>query len=89
MKSAYEIAMERMEAESGPTKKLSDEEKRRCAEIDRKFEAQIAEATLSLEGKIASATLEETATLRAELANEIARLTAACEEAKAKIWEEK
>ena len=89
MKSAYEIAMERLEAEAGPAKKLSDDEREQCAEIDRKFQAQIAEATLSFEGKIASASPAEAATLNAELTKEIARLTAACEEAKAGIWREK
>ena len=31
MKSAYELAMERMEAASGPTKRLSDEDKAKIA----------------------------------------------------------
>ena len=47
MKSAYEKAMERLEAERGAVRKLSDEQKVRIAEIDRKFDALVAEKTLS------------------------------------------
>ena len=85
MKSAYELAMERLEAEAGPSKKLSEDQKRQCAEVDRKFEAQIAQTKLSFENKIAPAGPEEAPALEKELADEISRLSSACEAAKEKI----
>ena len=56
MKSAYEKAMERLEKESGPTGKLSDEQRNQIAEIDRKFDALVAEHKLSSEHKARAAT---------------------------------
>ena len=42
MKSAYEIAMGRLEAQT-PTVKLSDAQKAELAEIDNLYEAKLAE----------------------------------------------
>ena len=54
MKSAYEIAMEKMERSSGPAKKLSDAQKQRVAEIEKVCKAKIASVKLDYEPKIAS-----------------------------------
>ncbi|MEM1443625.1 MAG: hypothetical protein AAGF67_14865 [Verrucomicrobiota bacterium] len=55
MKSAYELAMERL-AESEPEVKLSDEQKAELAAIDEKFKAKIAERELFLGDLIKKAT---------------------------------
>lgn len=88
MKSAYEIAMERMAAEAGPGKKLSDEEKAKCVEIDNKFDARVAETKLSFDTKIATAPPAEIDGLKAELAAELQRLEAQREKEKGDIWGE-
>ena len=54
MKSAYELAMERLEKEK-PSKPLTDEQKRALAEIDNKFEARIAEAKILHEQELKNA----------------------------------
>jgi len=86
MKSAYERAMERMEAESGPAKKLSDGEKERIAEIDKRHNANIAELKLAYDAKLASAPYDEAQALQQELTSELATLEQKYEEAKDDIW---
>jgi hypothetical protein len=54
MKSAYELAMERLEKES-PTKEISDELKAKLAEISKVYEAKIADREVFLNGEIARA----------------------------------
>lgn len=44
MKSAYELAMERM---GGPLREYTEEQKERLAEIDQKYDALVAEAKLN------------------------------------------
>lgn len=87
MKSAYELAMERMEAASGPTKKLSDEQKQAVADIDKKYDAQAAEAKLSIDAKISVAPPPDQLALREELANELAKIESRREHDKESIWE--
>ena len=87
MKSAYERALERMEEASGPPKKLSDDQKQAIADIDRKYDAQSAEAKLTLDAKIVSAPLQEQQALREELANEVAKIESRREHDKERIWE--
>ena len=55
MKSAYELAMERL-AESAPEVKLTDEQRAELAAIDEKFKAKLAERELFLGDLIAKAT---------------------------------
>ena len=86
MKSAYDKAMERMEAESGPAKKLSDEDKERIAEIDQRIDAKIAELKLACDTKLATAPYEEAQTLQTELASEIAAAEQQREDEKGTIW---
>ena len=54
MKSAYEIAMERLAKQEGEQKKLTDRQKEELAEIDRVYDAKIAEKKVVEEPKIAS-----------------------------------
>ena len=54
MKSAYELAMERL-AKASPTVKLSDEQKRQIAELESQCAAKIAERELLLQGEMAKA----------------------------------
>ena len=85
MKSAYELAMERLEKES-PQVKISEEKKQEIADIDRKYRAKIAERELFLRGKIEEANAEgdlsAVAQIEDELAREVRTLEAKCEEQK-------
>ena len=54
MKSAYELAMERLQ-KAAPTKTLSEDQKRQIAEIDEAFKAKIAEREVFLQDQIAKA----------------------------------
>lgn len=46
MKTAYELAMERLEKESPSQPKLTEEQKQEIAEIDNQYQAKIAEAKI-------------------------------------------
>ena len=54
MKSAFELAMERLEKES-PTQELSDEQKAKLSELSKIYEAKIADKELLLNGEITKA----------------------------------
>ena len=88
MKSAYELAMERLQKTS-PSSSLTEEQKKELAEIDSKYQAKIAEKELFLKGKIAEAQLggkfAEVEELEKQLAAELRRLQADCEEKKEKL----
>ena len=76
MKSAYELAMERLESKD-PGVLLTDEQKARIADIEAKCKADIAAKELLLQGEIANATAagsqEELAQIRRQLADDIRR----------------
>ena len=88
MKSAYELAMERLE-KSAPSVSLSDAQKAELAEIDSTYKARIAEKELFLRDKIREAQrggkFEEAETLETQLATEVRRLHQDCEEKKGKL----
>lgn len=88
MKSAYELAMERL-AKDQPILTLTDDQKKELAEIDSQFKARIAEKELFLKGEIAKAQatgkLEEIESLRKQLTSEIKRLQEDCESKKEKL----
>lgn len=77
MKSAYELAMSRLEKEK-PAVRLSDAQKKQLAEIDSLSTAKMAERRIFLESKIreaeASGLAAEAEEIRRELAREIRRL---------------
>jgi len=54
MKSAYELAMERLNKNS-PTVKLTEQQKKEIAELESKSAAKIAERELFIKGEVAKA----------------------------------
>ena len=90
MKSAYELAMERLE-KSAPTVTLTDDQKAQIAEIDSTYRARIAEKELFLKGKMEEAglkgTFAEFEELEKQLTSEIRRLQEDCEAKKTKLRE--
>jgi hypothetical protein len=87
MKSAYELAMERLQKTS-PSLSLTDEQKKELAEIDSKYQAKIAEKELFLKDQIRKARTEgkadEIDSLQKQLASETRRLQEECEARKEK-----
>lgn len=55
MKSAYELAMERLEKSDPEHKSITDEQREQLASIDKKYEAKIAEREIFLQGKLKKA----------------------------------
>ena len=88
MKSAYELAMERLQAESGPTRDLSEDEKRQLAEIDNRIDAKVAEINVTYSSRIAVASPEEAQALTEEMNAEAARAEDKRQAEKNKIWEQ-
>jgi hypothetical protein len=86
MKSAFELAMSRLEKES-PTQKLTDDQRSKLAQIDTEINAKIAERKLFLEGEMRKATGDPAALaqLRQQLSAEVARLEEKRESKKEKI----
>lgn len=54
MKSAYELAMERLNKDA-PVKQLSDDQKAELAELNRQLQAKIAELEIAFQGKLDAA----------------------------------
>jgi Spy/CpxP family protein refolding chaperone len=79
MKSAYELAMERL-AKSDPAagRALTPEQKNRLAEIDRVYQGRIAEREIflkqQLEAALAAQNFDEADKVRKQIAGERARL---------------
>lgn len=88
MKSAYELAMERLE-ESAPQVKISDEKKAEIAAVDEKFKAKIAEREVFLADLMVKAQMQgdyhEMAQIETQKAREITSLKNDCEAAKEKV----
>ena len=88
MKSAYELAMERLQKAS-PSLSLTEQQKKELAEIDSKYRAKIAEKELFLRDQIRTAQtqgkVDEIDSLEKQLASEIRRLQEECEAAKEKL----
>jgi hypothetical protein len=88
MKSAYELAMERLEKKT-PSVPLTDEQKQQIAEVDSTFKARIAERELFLKGEIgkaqAAGNLEEAETLQKQLTIDLRRLQEDAEAKKEKL----
>jgi len=78
MKSAYELAMERLAAKEGEQKPLTEEQKAQLVEIDEKYKAKIAEREVFLAPKLAEAeasgNISDAEDLRKQLTHERARL---------------
>ena len=87
MKSAYELAMERLNKQS-PTIKLTERQKKEIAELESKYKARIAEREIALRDQITAAAgagdFEKVEKLEQELAGERRKLQAELEEKKEK-----
>ena len=87
MKSAYELAMERLENAS-PSISLTDDQRKEIAEIDSIYRAKIAEKEVFLKDQIRKAQnagkFDEVESLQKQLVAEIRRLREDCEEKKEK-----
>lgn len=88
MKSAYELAMERLEKQA-PTAKLTEQQKAEIAEIDSTYKAKIAEREVFLKDQItkaeATGKFNEILELEQELSRDIRRLNEECESKKEKV----
>jgi hypothetical protein len=88
MKSAYELAMERLQKQS-PASKLTEAQKEKIAELDSLYKAKRAEKELFLKGEIAKAQAsrdyDSIDQLQQQLVRELKRLDDDCEEKKEKV----
>ena len=88
MKSAYELAMERLE-KAAPSISLTEDQKNEIAEVDSVYRAKIAEREVFLKDQIRKAqiagNLEEAQSLEKQLALEMRRLQEECEAKKEKL----
>ncbi len=84
MKSAYELAMSRLE-KSAPTHTLTDAQKLAIAEIDSEINAKIAEKKIFLDGELAKADPAGQDQIRRQLASELVRLEEKREREKEKV----
>jgi hypothetical protein len=75
MKTAYELAMERLNKDA-PAKKLSPAQKQELAELDSKYAAKIAEREIALNAEMAKAAddFEKGKSLREQLVHERKRI---------------
>jgi hypothetical protein len=88
MKTAYELAMERL-GKLSPTVKLTDEQKKQIAELESKYAAKLAERELFLQGEITKAIdqgdAEAVEQLEKQLRSDRKTLRAECEEKKEQV----
>jgi hypothetical protein len=88
MKSAYELAMERLQKGS-PSLSLTEEQKTELGELDSKYRTKIAEKELFLKDQIRKAQtegkVEDVESLEKQFASEVRRLKDECEAKKEKL----
>lgn len=88
MKTAYELAMERL-SKATPAVKLTGAQKRQLAELDSKYAAKVAEREIALRDEItkagATGDFEKVEKLREQLVNERKKLQAEREEKKEQL----
>ena len=88
MKSAYELAMERLQKGS-PSVILTAEQKAELAEIDSSFKAKIAERKIFLTDEIrkavAAGKFDDVESLEKQLTADVSRLQQDCEHKKEKL----
>lgn len=88
MKSAYELAMERLE-ESGPSAALTDEQKKELADIDAVHDAKRAEREIFVKGQLekarAAGDFEAIASLEKQLVSDRKSIEAEREAKKEKV----
>jgi len=69
MKSAFELAMERL---GGEAREFTPEQKEKLAEVDRKADAKIAQIKLATDSRMGTTKPEDRDRLRQDMATEIA-----------------
>ncbi|HTG45170.1 MAG TPA: hypothetical protein VK633_11635 [Verrucomicrobiae bacterium] len=88
MKSAYELAMERL-SKSSPATQLSSKQKKELAELDSLYASKIAQREIFLKGELAKAEamgeFEAIEQLQKQLSSERKTLQAELEEKKEKV----
>ena len=88
MKSAYQLAMERLEQQS-PSLKLTDDQRSRIAEIDSLYKSKMAEKELLLKDQIqrdqVAGKFSEVEKLQQQLSSELRRLAQECESKKESV----
>lgn len=88
MKTAYELAMERLN-KSAPTIKLTGGQKKQLAELDAQYTAKIAQREMALKDAIAGAAAgndaEKVEALQQQLVNERKKLQTEVEEKKEQV----
>ncbi len=88
MKTAYELAMERLQ-KNVPSKKLTEKQKKQLAELDSQYAAKIAEREMALADEIDRAReagdMEKAGTLQEQLVAERRKLQVELEEKKEQV----
>ena len=88
MKSAYELAMERLNKEN-PIAQLSDEQKAKLGELDSKYAAKVAEKEIFLKGEmdkaLQSGDMEVYESLKRQMATERKALETERDEKKERV----
>lgn len=87
LKSAYDLAMERLAKRDGQSRPLSDEQKKAVAEIEQKAKAKVAELEIMLQAHIARTgdDQEKLEKLKTEHQIEIAKIREKAQEKKERI----
>ncbi len=92
MKTAYELAMERL-GKSSPTVKLTNEQKKKLAELESQFAAKIAEREIGLNDQVnqavAAGDLQKAGELEQQLIKERKALQAELQEKKEAVRQAK
>jgi hypothetical protein len=92
MKSAYELAMERLNKQA-PAAKLTAAQKKQLADLDSKYKAKVAEREIGLQDAITQAAskgdFEEMTKLQRQLADEKKKLAVELEEKKEAVRQAK
>lgn len=93
MKSAYELAMERLAKSEPASKPLTPEQKARLAEIDRVYKGKLAEREIFLKKQLdeayATQNLEEVEKIQKQIAGERTRIEEDREAEKERVRREK
>lgn len=88
MKSAYELAMERLNKQS-PTVKLTKEQKDQMAELDSRYKARLAEREIGLKDQIiqaqAAGKFDEATELQQQFVHERKKIETDLEEKKERV----
>lgn len=92
MKTAYELAMERLN-KSAPMTKLTEAQKKEIAELDSKYAAKVAEREIVVKGEIDQAAgagdWEKVESLKQQLSNERKKMQSDLEEKKEQVRQAK